>query len=478
MNPANRGARDMHFTHTIDGAGAASHAEFDVVNPATGQPFARCPDASREDLDEAVASARRAFPAWSALPAQRRAEYVRAFAQALRERESELAPLLTREQGKPLAAAHAEFSSSASHIEALASIDIGPELARDNERGRVEYRYRALGVVGAITPWNFPVALAVWKIGHALYTGNTMVLKPSPYTPLTTLRIGEIARDVLPPGVLNVVAGGNALGAWMTGHPGIDKISFTGSGPTGKKVLAGAASNLKRVTLELGGNDAAIVLPDANPQAIAHGVFWGAFRNSGQVCKAIKRLYVHDSIYERTAQALAEIARTVKVGNGLEPGVELGPVQNGAQFDIVMSAIEDARRAGGRILAGGHALAGGGYFIAPTIVADVGPGTRLVDEEQFGPAVPLIRYRVVDEALSQANESRYGLSGSVWTSDVECGRELAARLDVGTAWVNEHGGADPHVPFGGAKESGIGRENSILGLRDYMQLCVVQSPRP
>jgi acyl-CoA reductase-like NAD-dependent aldehyde dehydrogenase len=467
----------MNFTHTIDGAGVGSAAGFDVVNPSTGAPFARCPDASREVLDDAVASARRASRSWGALPALRRAEYVHAFAQALREHADELAPLLTREQGKPLAEAHAEFTASARHIDALAAIDIGPELARSAEHGRVELRYRPLGVVGAITPWNFPVVLAVWKIGHALYTGNTMVLKPSPYTPLATLKIGEIARGVLPPGVLNVVAGGNALGAWMTEHPGIDKISFTGSGPTGKKVLAGAASNLKRVTLELGGNDAAIVLPDADPEAIAHGVFWGAFRNSGQVCKAIKRLYVHESLHDRLAAALADIARTVKVGDGLQPGVQLGPVQNRPQFDIVMSAIEDAKRAGARMLAGGHALEGSGYFIAPTIVTDIEPGTRLVDQEQFGPALPVIRYADVDEALAQANEGRYGLGGSVWTTDIERGREVAARMEVGTAWVNEHGGADPHVPFGGAKESGIGRENSIHGLRDYMQMSVVQSPR-
>jgi len=465
-----------HHSHSIDGHGVPATSFFEVIDPSTGDAFASCPDASREQLDLAVASSRSAFAGWSRLPVQRRREYVHALAALLRRQAPDLAPLLTREQGKPLAAARDEFTKVADHIERLSLIDIGPELLRDDARGRIELHYRPLGVVGAIAPWNFPVALAIWKVAHALYTGNTIVLKPSPYTPLTTLRIGEIAREILPPGVLNVVAGGNALGAWMTEHPGLDKISFTGSGPTGKKVLASAAGTLKRVTLELGGNDAAILLSDAEPEALAQRLFWGAFYNSGQICKAIKRFYVHESIYERTGNALAAIARAVKVGPGLEPGVELGPVQNRAQFDIVMSIIEDARRAGGRFLAGGYRLGDHGYFVSPTVVADLGKGSRLVDEEPFGPIVPLIAYREVDDAVRQANNSRFGLSASVWTSDVERGRAIAAELDVGTAWVNHHGGSDPQVPFGGAKESGLGRENSVLGLREYMQTRVVQSP--
>lgn len=466
----------MEFTHTIDGLAVSSDEYFEVINPATAQGFARCPDATRGQLDQAVAAARLAFQAWRRMPAVERGEYVRAFANALRASADRLAPLLTQEQGKPLAAAKSEFLRSADHIDILSTIDIGSELLRDGDRDKVELHYRPLGVVGAITPWNFPVVLAVWKIAHALYTGNTVVLKPSPYTPLTTLRLGELARGVLPPGVLNILAGGNALGAWMSEHPGIDKISFTGSGPTGKKVLSSASSSLKRVTLELGGNDAAIVLPDVDIPKAAEDIFWGAFNNSGQICKAIKRIYVHEDIYARMGEALAAMAHATKLGNGLEPGVQLGPVQNRTQFDIVNSLIHDARRQGGEFLSGGEPLPGPGYFIPPTIVGGLGKGSRLVEEEPFGPVVPLIRYAAVDDAVEQANDTTFGLSGSVWTSDVERGRALAARLEVGTAWVNQHGGSDPHLPFGGAKASGIGHENAVLGLRDYMQLRVVQSP--
>ncbi|MBB5215608.1 aldehyde dehydrogenase family protein [Parapusillimonas granuli] len=466
----------MEFTHTINGLAVSSEGDFEVIDPATARGFARCPDATREQLDQAVAAARRAFGQWRRTPAAERGEYVRAFAAALRASATRLAPLLTQEQGKPLAAATSEFLRSADHIDVLSTIDIGGELLRSGGRDKVELHYRPLGVVGAITPWNFPVVLAVWKIAHAIYTGNTVVLKPSPYTPLTTLKLGELARGILPPGVLNVLAGGNDLGAWMSEHPGIDKISFTGSGPTGKKVLRSASSSLKRVTLELGGNDAAIVLPDVDIPKAAQDIFWGAFNNSGQICKAIKRIYVHEDIYAPMGNALAAIARATKVGSGMEPGVQLGPVQNRAQFDIVNALIDDARRQGGEFLSGGEPLPLPGYFIPPTIVSGLGKGSRLVEEEPFGPVVPLIRYVSVDDALDQANDTAFGLSGSIWTVDIEQGRALAARLEVGTAWVNQHGGSDPHLPFGGAKASGMGHENALLGLRDYMQLSVVQSP--
>src|SRR5690606_37001774 len=245
-----------------------------------------------------------------------------------------------------------------------------------------------------------------------------VVLKPSPYTPLTTLEIGRISRAILPPGVLNILAGGNDLGQWICEHPGIAKISFTGSVATGKKVSATAAATLKRVTLELGGNDAAIVLDDVNPEEIADRLFWAAFHNSGQICMAIKRLYVHESIYEAMCQALAERAQTVKVGNGLDPDTMLGPVQNKMQFEIVRSILEDTRQQPGvRILAGGEVADHGGYFIQPTIVAGASEGMRIVDEEPFGPILPVLSYRDIDEAVERANRTHFGLGGSVWSSD-------------------------------------------------------------
>jgi acyl-CoA reductase-like NAD-dependent aldehyde dehydrogenase len=295
---------------------------------------------------------------------------------------------------------------------------------------------------------------------------------------LTTLKLGEIARNVLPPGVLNIVAGGNDLGPWLTEHPGIDKISFTGSIATGKKVMASASANLKRVTLELGGNDAAIVLEDVDPRAIAPRLFWAAFANCGQICVAIKRLYVHERIYEPLCEALADLARSVKVGDGIDSETEIGPLQNKVQYEKVLGILENTKRQGARILAGGHPLERPGYFIAPTIVADIQEGTRLVDEEPFGPILPVIKYTDVEDAIRRANNSRYGLGGSVWTNDLTKGAEIASRLEAGTTWVNQHRTPDPHIPFGGAKESGLGREYSVLGLKGYMEAQVLSIHKP
>ena len=466
----------MEFTHTIDGRGSSSEASFDVINPATAVAFARCPDASRAQLDAVVAAAKRAFAGWSALSFEERRDYLNRFGKAFKDRVEELVPLLVREQGKPLAAARAELSYTPLQIEKLCSLEVRNEMLRDDRQGRVELRYRPLGVVGIITPWNVPISIAVGRIAQALYTGNTAIQKPSPYTPLTTLKMGEITRDVLPPGVLNIIAGGDDLGPWMTAHPGIDKISFTGSVATGKKVLASASTNLKRVTLELGGNDAAIVLDDVEPAKVARDIFWAAFANCGQICLAIKRLYVHDSIYEPFCQEMATLARSVKVGDGMDPDVQMGPIQNKTQYEKVLGFLEETRRLPVRILAGGHALDRPGYFIAPTIVADIKEGTRLVDEEPFGPILPIIRYTDVEDVIRRANNTRYGLGGSVWTNNIERGAAIAARLEAGTTWVNQHSLPDPHVPFGGAKESGLGREYSVLGLKSYMEAQVVNIP--
>jgi acyl-CoA reductase-like NAD-dependent aldehyde dehydrogenase len=299
------------------------------------------------------------------------------------------------------------------------------------------------------------------------------VLKPSPFTPLSTLRLGEILRDVLPPGVLNVVSGGDELGAWITQHPAVRKISFTGSVATGKRVAAAAAPDLKRVTLELGGNDAAIVLPDADLGAIADKLFWGAFENSGQVCSAIKRVYVHEDQFARLRDELTQRARSVKMGDGLEPDTQLGPINNRPQFERVIELVEDARRAGARFTTGGAPRAGAGYFFEPTIVTGVAEGTRIVDEEQFGPALPLLTYRDVDEAVERANATMFGLSGSVWGSDTARATEIASRLECGTAWVNKHLDISPNAPFGGFKWSGIGVENGPWGLLAFTEIQVI-----
>ncbi len=460
------------YTMTIDGKAVAGASEFGVINPATGSVFANAPECSREQLDGAMEAASRAFKAWTRDEAKRR-QVLLDCAAALQAKIGELAPLLTQEQGKPLKNANEELFGAAFWFKYTASLQIPVEVLQDDASARVEVRRRPFGVVGAITPWNFPVMLAVWKIAPALLAGNTLVLKPSPYTPLSTLRLGEILRDVVPAGVLNVVSGGNELGGWITAHPAVRKISFTGSVATGKKVALAAAPDLKRVTLELGGNDPAIVLPDVDPAKVAEKLFWGAFTNCGQVCSAVKRIYVHEDLYEDLGKRLAALAASVKVGDGLDPASQLGPLNNRMQFERVSELVEDARQHGARAVAGGAPVGGKGYFYQPTILTEVSDGTRIVDEEQFGPAVPLIRYRDVEDAIERANATHFGLSGSVWGADTARAAEVAGRLECGTSWVNTHLAILPHAPFGGAKWSGIGVENGPWGLLGFTELQTV-----
>jgi acyl-CoA reductase-like NAD-dependent aldehyde dehydrogenase len=461
------------FTLLIDGRPATAASTIDVINPATGRVFARCPAAGRHELDQAVDAARRAFPSWRALSYADRAERIAGFCQSLREHQEELARLLTLEQGKPLQQAKDEITRAASQSEGMTRIPIAPQVIEDNDQRRIELQWFPLGVAGIITPWNAPINLAAGPLTSALYTGNCVVLKPSPYTPLCTLKLGELASRHFPPGVINVLAGGDDLGRWMTEHPGIDKIGFTGSVEAGKEVMAAAARTLKRVTLELGGNDAAIVLDDVDPQAIAPKLFFASFVNSGQVCMAIKRIYAHERVYDALCDALAAEARKARVGSGLEPDTELGPIQNREQYDRVVGLLEETRRSGARILAGGEVPDADGYFIPPTIVADVDDNSRLVREEQFGPIVPILKFTDEEDALRRANDTRYGLSGSVWSSQPERAAALASRMEVGTAWVNHHRATSATVPFGGAKESGIGRVYSELGLKAYLEPRVV-----
>jgi acyl-CoA reductase-like NAD-dependent aldehyde dehydrogenase len=344
---------------------------------------------------------------------------------------------------------------------------------QDDETAFVEVVGRPLGVVAAITPWNFPLTLAFWKIAPALLAGNTMVLKPSPYTPLTTLAVGRLLQDVFPPGVVNVVSGGDRLGGLMTAHPAPRKISFTGSVETGKKVALAAAPDLKRVTLELGGNDPAIVLDDADPATVSAAIFAGAFNNNGQVCSAIKRVYVPESIYDDVVEGLAAHARSITVGPGTEPGVKLGPINNEPQYERVKGLVADALSQGATAVTGGEAMERPGYFFEPTILAGLSDGTRIVDEEQFGPALPVVAYRDLDDAVERANATHFGLSGSVWSADAERAADVAARLECGTAWVNTHLALAPHQPFGGCKWSGIGLENGPWGLSEFTEYQVV-----
>jgi acyl-CoA reductase-like NAD-dependent aldehyde dehydrogenase len=466
----------MSYRMLIDGTLVDSHDALSVINPATEELLASCPLATREHLDRAVAAAQRAFPSWSGAAIEERKRALATIAGIIEANADELARLLTQEQGKPLHESTMEVKGTAMFFRYFSSRDLPVNVLDDSPNRRVEIHRTPLGVVAAIVPWNVPLGLAAFKLPPALLAGNTVVLKPAPTTPLTALRLGELVKDVLPPGVLNIITDGGEIGPALTSHPGVRKLSFTGSTATGRRVMQSAAADLKRVTLELGGNDAAIVLHDVDPERIAPAIFGTTFRNAGQICVSIKRLYVHEAVYDAMCDALAELANAAVVGNGLDDKTQIGPVQNKRQYERIASLIDDASKHG-RIISGHSAAGGPGYFIRPTIVRDISDGTRLVDEEQFGPVLPIIRCKDADDALARANASSFGLGGSVWSRDVARATTLAARMEAGLVWVNQHMALAPNIPLAGAKQSGFGIELGDDGIAEFTQLKVLNIAR-
>ncbi len=463
------------YTLIINGRAVRTAATAEVRNPATGGIVGHMPLASPADLELAIEVAANAFHSWKSVPDAERAEACRRVAAVIEANAEDLARLLTLEQGKPLGGLGSRFEigGAVAWTRHTAELRLPVEVLQDGPDGRVEVHRKPLGVVASITPWNWPVMIACWHIIPAIRTGNTVVIKPSPNTPLSTIRLVALMNEVLPPGVVNVVAGTNEIGALMTSDPRVAKVTFTGSTATGRRVMAGAAETLKRLTLELGGNDAGIVLPGADPKAIVEGLFWGAFINNGQTCAALKRLYVHDSLYEAVCRHLAAYAANVPMGDGLDETSALGPLQNRMQFDIVSRYVEEAKAKGGRVLTGGQAVERQGYFYPITLVADVDHGCDLVDKEQFGPALPIIRYHDVDEVIRKDNDSPFGLGGSVWSADPDQARAVAARLDCGSVWINRHGAIQPNAPFGGVKQSGFGVEFAADGLKEFTSVQTV-----
>ena len=460
------------FRLLINGRLVPGVARLDVINPATEEVLAQAPRADRAQLDEAIAAAKAAFPAWSAKPVRERGALLAELADALEARRDEFARLLTLEQGKPLSEADWEMGFAVDVMRHYATLDLPDQVLKEDATRKIVRQHRPLGVVAAIVPWNFPMILLVIKVAPALLAGDTLVAKPAPTTPLTTLRFGEICGEVLPAGVINVIVDQNDLGDALSSHADVAKVAFTGSTATGKKVMASAAGTLKRLTLELGGNDAAIVLDDVDPVEVAPRLFTAAMMNAGQLCLGAKRIYVHESQYDQVCEELGRLAREVVVDDGLKQGTQMGPLQNKAQFEKVKGFLEDAK-CNGKIVAGGELLGRKGYFIQPTIVRDIPEEARLVREEQFGPLVPVLRYCDVDDAIARANDSNYGLAGTVWAKDLERAFRVAARMETGTVWINTFLDVSPEISFGGAKQSGIGAELGREGLEAFTQVRII-----
>lgn len=467
------------YAMTIGGKAVAAPREFDVLNPFDESLAGRCPEGTVELVDRAVQCARAALPTWSATSDAERVAKLMEIASLIERHHEELATLVTREQGKPQSGpgANLEVGGSTVWTRATASLTLPEEVIQDDSTARIVLRRKPVGVVGSITPWNWPLMIAVWHLMPAIRIGCTVVIKPSPFTPLSTLRLVELMNQVLPPGVVNVVTGGPEVGARITNHPDVNKLVFTGSVATGKKVMESASRSLKRVTLELGGNDAGIVLPGTKIEPLLEKLFWGCFINAGQTCAALKRLYVHESQYEDVLEQFAAYVAKIPVGNGLDPNTLVGPVSNRMQLEKVMALVDDARGHGARIVTGGKKSAERGFIYPLTVIADATDEMRVVREEQFGPVIPLVSYRGIDEAIARANSLEVGLGGSVWGNDPDEAAGHAGRLECGTAWVNQHGTLHPMAPFGGVKCSGIGVEFNVDGLKEYTTAQVINVAR-
>ena len=461
-----------HYPILINGELVNTDKVIKVINPSTEEVFASCSKATEKHLDEAVKAAQKAQKIWGESDIAIRQKLLNEIAEKISENSENLARLLTLEQGKPLDFARGEIEFAVMFCKYFASQKLKNKSLKEDASSIVELHRKPLGVVAAIAPWNFPLLIAVYKTAPALLAGNALILKPAPTTPLSTCMFGQIIREIIPKGLVNILTDENELGPMITSHPGINKISFTGCTETGKKVAESGGPSLKRLTLELGGNDAAIVLEDADPSKIAEDIFNSAMANTGQVCAAIKRLYVHHSVYEEMCSALKDQADKAIIGDGFKQGINFGPLQNKKQYEKVINLIKEAKEKG-KVISGGEFSENPGFFIPITIIRDIEDGISLVDEEQFGPVLPIIKYSELEEVIEKANGSSYGLGGSVWGEDIDFATQIAKRLQAGSVWVNQHAAIGPDIPLSGAKESGIGVEWGEEGLNEFSQIQVV-----
>ena len=468
------------YSFTIDGKDVLSTHTFEVKNPATGELLGHAPISTEAQVKEAITSAKRAQAGWAAKSDEERKAILMQVAQVLTDNTEYLAKWITQEQGKPMAGPGAMFEMQAcvGWTQVPASLDLPVEVVFEDDTRRDEMHRKPIGVIGAIAPWNWPLMIAIWQIIPSLRAGNTVVLKPSEYTTIGTLEMIRLMNTVLPAGVLNSISGDGKVGSLLVESQDVDKVMFTGSASTAKKIIKASGGNMARLTLECGGNDPAIILPGTDVASKAGDLFWGAFINMGQTCACAKRLYVHEDDYDNVVQTLDSIAGQMPMGNGMEEGIVLGPVQNKMQFDKVNDLVEDAKANGATVIRGGSPIEGNGYFYPITLLGNVDNGNRIVDEEQFGPVLPIIKYKTVEEAIQKANDTETGLGGSVWSDDLAEAAKVASRIETGTVWINQHGAIHPMVPFGGVKESGYGVEFGVEGLKAVTQPQIISIKKP
>jgi acyl-CoA reductase-like NAD-dependent aldehyde dehydrogenase len=471
-----------NYSMLIDGKWrpAADGAEFASVNPFTGQEWAHVPAATAEDVDDAVTAARRAFDEgpWAGSTPLQRASLLRRFGDLIKEHADELARIQVLENGKLIREVSGQAHALANHCYFFAGVaesPLGETLATSVPDMQVFTVREPIGVVAAITPWNSPLALLLWKLCPALAAGNTVVIKPSEVTPVSTLVLARLLQEAgFPDGVVNVVTGAGPAGAALAQHHGVDKIAFTGSTAVGKKIAVTAAERLARVSLELGGKSPNIVFPDADLANAVNGVIAGIFAATGQTCMAGSRVLVHADIHDEFVAALVDRTDRIKLGDPLDPGTEMGTVACRAQYDKVLSYIDIAKSEGAHLAAGGRrpddpALAGG-LFIRPTVFTGVTNDMRIAREEVFGPVAVVIKVRDEDEAVAIANDTAFGLAAGVWTRDLARAHRMIRRLRAGTVWVNSYRKTNYVAPFGGFKDSGIGRENGFHAIEEYTEV--------
>ncbi len=461
----------------INGQLVSGSSSFGVLNPATGKQFAVAPIASATQVAEAITAGREGFKVWSKLEPSERSERLLNAASIMEANRTDLEYLLSKEQGKPLLAAKSETNTAISILRQAADVELPVKHIKETVSHILQVVRKPVGVVVGITPWNFPLSLGCGKIARALGHGNSIILKPSPFTPLTSLYLGELLRDAFPPGVINILSGDAAVGQQLIESPLINMVSFTGSGPTGKKIMASCAQNVTRVLLEMGGNDPAIVFPDADIVHAAKGIYQMTMANSGQICCAIKRVYVHESIFDEFVSTVTELAKlqVPKIGDGFANGTTMGPLNNKMQLERVKELVDDAVRQGAVVHAGGKYPSHtnpDGFFYEPTILSNVSEGIRIVDEEQFGPVMPIMKYTTSEEAIDRANNSVFALGASVWGRNAKSVNAIAEQLQCGIVWTNEHAVLREGGSFGGMKQSGFRHEGDFAeaDLESYTEM--------